>query len=139
MKYTEKYQLTQWEQRDRIQREPFNSDNVKIEAALAQKGNCQLFVTSYTGSGGFGAGTPTRVTFPAPPEIAVVFAVGTHRTMLFRAGQTLTGNMDTRSYYAVTMKWQGNTVSWHSTVDAASQMNTQGTTYVVAALYRMDQ
>lgn len=35
MKYTETYQLNQWEKTDRIQMEDFNSDNARVEAALA--------------------------------------------------------------------------------------------------------
>lgn len=35
MNYTQNYQLNQWEQSDRVLMEDFNSDNQKIEAALA--------------------------------------------------------------------------------------------------------
>lgn len=37
MNKTEKYQLNQWELTDRIQMEDFNSDNAKIDAALAEQ------------------------------------------------------------------------------------------------------
>lgn len=139
MQHTEKFQLSQWEQWDRIQREPFNSDNVKIEAALAQRGNCQLYTASYAGSGGFGAGSPTRLTFPAPPDFVVVYTARNFRAMFFKAGQTSACNMDSRSNYTVTMSWQGSAVSWYSTVDAAAQMNSASETYSVAALYRLDK
>ena len=36
MKKTKKYQLSQWEKSDRIVMEDFNSDNAKVEAALAR-------------------------------------------------------------------------------------------------------
>lgn len=36
MQQTERYQLNQWEQTDRILMEDFNNDNAKIEAALIQ-------------------------------------------------------------------------------------------------------
>lgn len=156
MKHTQKYQLTQWEKQDRIQMEAFNSDNAKLEAALAAassalsaetaartaalalKGNCQLFVTSYTGNGKYG-GTPVQVTFPAPPDFAVVYAAQTFRVMFFKAGQTVACNMDNRSNYNVAMSWQGNTVYWTGGLDAAAQMNSTGETYTVAAFYRMDK
>lgn len=156
MKHTQKYQLTQWEKQDRIQMEAFNSDNAKLEAALAAassalsaetaartaalalKGNCQLFVTSYTGTGKFGGGTPVQVTFPAPPDFVVVYAAQYFRVMFFRAGQATACNMDTRSNYTVSLRWQGNTVSWASSIDANAQLNSSGETYTVAAFYRMD-
>ena len=49
--YTENYQLCQWEATDAVQRLEFNADNAKIDAALAQKGNCQFYAATYTGSG----------------------------------------------------------------------------------------
>lgn len=39
MEHTEYYQLSLWEQDDRIQMEDFNADNAKIDAAIAEKAN----------------------------------------------------------------------------------------------------
>ena len=36
MKYTEHYQLNQWDAADRVLREDFNRDNAKVDAALAK-------------------------------------------------------------------------------------------------------
>lgn len=48
MNHTTNYQLSLWEQDDRIMREDFNDNNRKIDAALAEK----PYVTgSYTGDG----------------------------------------------------------------------------------------
>ena len=72
MNQTQNYQLSQWESTDRILMSDFNSDNAKLDAALkshdaaltaleaentalqtalAGKGNCQIYTTSYTGTG----------------------------------------------------------------------------------------
>ena len=49
MEHTEYYQLSLWEQDDRIQMEDFNADNQKIDAALAAKSRVACGV--YTGDG----------------------------------------------------------------------------------------
>ncbi len=36
MKYTEHYQLNQWDAADRVLREDFNRDNAAVDAALAK-------------------------------------------------------------------------------------------------------
>lgn len=156
MKHTQKYQLTQWEKQDRIQMEAFNSDNAKLEAALAAassalsaetaartaalalKGNCQLFVTSYAGNGKYG-GTPVKVTFPAPPDFAVVYSTPSFQVMFFKAGQTFAASSDGTYNYTVSMAWNGNTVSWTNGNGANAQLNAVGETYTVAAFYRMDK
>ena len=58
MQQTANYQLNQWDGEDRIMRVDFNSDNAKIEAALADHaaalsrlGNCKIEYGSYTGTG----------------------------------------------------------------------------------------
>ena len=51
MEQTSKYGLSQWDAADRILREDFNADNAKIEAALANAGNCKVATGSYVGTG----------------------------------------------------------------------------------------
>ena len=53
MQQTSHFQLSQWEGEDRILRENFNSDNAKVDAALADHaaalagcGNCRLWATT---------------------------------------------------------------------------------------------
>lgn len=46
--HTPNYQLSQWERSDRIQMEDFNSDNAKIDAALAELQANQLRITTGT-------------------------------------------------------------------------------------------
>ena len=71
---TANYGLSQWEATDRILMEDFNKDNGKIDTALkenadniaaletavAGKGNCQFSYGTYTGSGTYGTGHPTK-------------------------------------------------------------------------------
>lgn len=160
MKHTEKYQLTQWESQDRIQMEAFNSDNAKIEAALAAetaarnaavsaeaaartaalalKGNCQIFSTSYTGTGGFGANTPNSLTFPAPPELVVVYNTITYAVMFFQKNQDNATAQVGSQYHSSIMTWTGNTVKWYCTFNADAQMNASKRKYAVVAFYAAD-
>lgn len=78
MNYTQNCRLNQWEAADKVQRTDFNADNAKIDAALAaqaqtltaqgvelaRKGNCQVSMYTYTGTGTYGADAPTVITFP---------------------------------------------------------------------------
>ena len=75
--HTPHYNLSQWERDDRILMEDFNEDNTKIDtalagleetaaehaAALARRGNCQVYTTTYTGNGG----SSKSLYFPGKP------------------------------------------------------------------------
>ena len=96
--YTEHYDLCQWEATDQVQRTEFNADNAKIDAALdalagqvaekadgddlaalsetvaghtaalALRGNCQIYTTTYTGTG-----TVSRTfSFPKQPLLVII-------------------------------------------------------------------
>ena len=76
MNKTANFQLTQWEKTDRIMMEDFNRDNAAIDAALksnadkaaalqtalASCGNCQIGISTYTGTGTRGEEYPTVIT-----------------------------------------------------------------------------
>lgn len=83
MGQTTNYQFSWWDGTDRILMEDFNADNAKVDAALkaeaearqaagaaeaaaraARTGNCQIYTTSYVGTGKWGTGGPNSVTFP---------------------------------------------------------------------------
>ena len=85
---TTNYGLNQWEATDQVLRTDFNADNAKIDAALkgladkdtelgealtsqatelSKRGNCQLYYTSYVGTGT----GKTQLTFPAKPLSSV--------------------------------------------------------------------
>ena len=83
MNKTANFQLTQWEKTDRILMEEFNSDNEKIDTALkanadgvaalqtalASCGNCQIGISTYTGTGTRGEEYPCLLyTSPSPRD-----------------------------------------------------------------------
>ena len=90
--------LSRWAGTDRILMEEFNSDNEKIDAALkgnadgvaalqtalAGAGNCEIGMSSYTGTGKSGDSDPTTVTFPKMP--AGFFLCGAEAYLVVRGG-----------------------------------------------------
>ena len=71
MKQTSHFQLNQYEASDRILHGDFNSDNQKIDAALAAAGNCRAAAGSYTGTGTYGQNNPCSLTFDFQPPAGV--------------------------------------------------------------------
>lgn len=73
MEHTEYYQLSLWEQDDRILREDFNQDNAKIDAALAALQASQ----SKTLTGTFAATGQNNVTIDYPigmrPKVVIAY------------------------------------------------------------------
>ena len=151
--YTQNYHLSQWEPGDKVLRTDFNADNAKIDGAikaetdartaavaslagqLGQKGNCQLYVSTYRGTGTFGEAHPTKHTFPGKP-VFVIIGRGEQMLMAFQGQSyglyskgTNTGNTPT--------SWTGNTMSWYSS-SAAFQFNTDNMTYNIMALIAAD-
>lgn len=144
MENTQYYQLSLWNQDDRILMDTFNGNNAKLDAALqaaaeareglaetvAQRGNCQVQFQTYTGTG---SGS-NSFTFPHKPLLIVVFG----GNMFFSAVQG--------AYYAISrsggsgsglsqVTWSGNSVSWASTMqDMAYQCNQSGYTYNMVVL-----
>ena len=152
MNQTANYQLSQWEASDRILMSDFNSDNSKIDAALkahdddiaaletavAGKGNCQLYYTTYVGTGQVGASAPNSLTFPAQPLLVTILQPdGTGiRCQPGSTGATFYWGDET---FSVILNWSGNTLSWYSTgINPVYQQNLQGVTYHVYALFLAD-
>ena len=76
MKQTTNYQLPSWDSEDRILRTDFNTLTEKVDTALAehdlqlaQKGDCQFYYVSYTGTGERG---PITFQFPKRPLFVVI-------------------------------------------------------------------
>lgn len=81
MYYTENYQLSQWRMADRIRMEDFNDMTAKLDvalteertvrkrtddtltAAVAARGNCQIYAATYVGTGQCGPDHPNRLPF----------------------------------------------------------------------------
>ena len=148
MNQTQNYQLSQWESTDRILMSDFNSDNAKLDAALAELAsqvsdkadqsaldtlsstrNCRVYTTTYTGTG-TGANT---FTFPSKPLAVMVMGNGIWLCVL--QGQTIgqSRNGRTSSDY-VDVTWSGNSVTWTVENDTALQCNSKGTKYTLVAL-----
>ena len=145
MQQTEHYQLSLWNQDDRILMETFNGNNEKLDAALhettqqltestaqlsaavAKCGNCQVQFQTYTGKG---SGS-NSFTFAHKPLLVVFgddaffFAVQGQRYATSRAGGT---GSDLAS-----VSWSGNRVAWTAST-AMYQCNTSGKTYSMVVL-----
>lgn len=101
--------------------------------ALAGKGNCILYTTTYTGNGKSGAANKVTLTFPHRPGLVVVTYL--NLSMLMVQGSPSTAIHTGKLAINNALTWSGNSVSWYCT-DATTQdmMNTNGVTYRVVAL-----
>ena len=156
--YTENYGLCQREATDQVLREEFNQDHVKIDEtlkALADKdlalesamttvaaaaGNCQMELITYTGTGTYGTGKGTKITFSHIPDIsfivgdlALVTGQGGNKTPLLVA-QDKTYNESFVDDTNVT--WNDAQLSLVNGVDARYQMNSKSKLYWVLGLKR---
>ena len=161
---TSNYQLNQWERSDKIQMEDFNADNAKIDAALSGKaeasaveglsqtvaalsqtvsghtsalsgkGNCRLYVTSYTGTGGYGSSRPNTLSFPQRPAVVFVAGSSGHHAMFTRNMSYSHTTSSMGENWSLTVSWSGNTLQWYTTNVAAGQLNNSDQTYTVIAL-----
>ena len=153
MNKTPNYDLTQWEQSDRILMTDFNADNAKLDAILASQqaaltaqgaaiakcGNCQLYFTTYTGTGTYGTGSPSSLTFPGQPCFILIQSPEGSYLIALRGAAVYQGLMSgTNSYFPGRLTWSGNTVSWNGDY-AHSQMNTKDAVYRVLALLAADE
>ena len=124
----------------------FNSDNAKLDealkshddalaaltAAVAGKGNCQIYTTTYTGTGGSDASGACSLTFPKPPLLVVVAGEDCFGVCL---GQGRMSAVFMMSTVFCTTNWSadGKTVSWYRN-NASDQMNAGGQLYRVTAV-----
>jgi len=102
-------------------------------STLSKKGNCQLCVKTYVGTGAYGNSTPTTVTFPGKPWF-VVFATSEGWWVPAVQGVTVLQHFGASSPSSLTGKWSGNSVSLISQRNAVVQMNEANTTYTVIGL-----
>jgi len=150
--YTENYGLCQWEATDQVLRTDFNEDNTKIDAALkglseqntaleasvaaavAAAGNCEMELITYTGTGNYGEGKPTKVTFSSVPD---VFLVAGDQSLYFGRGGGTNGIIASEDFINdVTCSWSGNQLSMINYVAARYQMNSRAQAYWVMGLKR---
>ena len=137
MKQTENYQLNQWEASDRILREDFNNDNLKLENALEDlKTLCssQIYLLPYTGTGEAG---PITHTFPHRPVFICVMASGTF-VCGTRGVATLYGHTSINTYVPTDVSWGDNSVTIGSADWPANYcLNIANVNYRILALLDM--
>lgn len=92
---------------------------------ISEMGYAKIEKGTYVGTGKYGKNNPNTLTFNFKPALVMIFGIG------------LTDNLEplclvqgiTESYYGnstgtdVHMTWQGNSVTWYTTYNAASQRN----------------
>ena len=139
---TANYGLSQWDPTDRILMEDFNTDNSKIDAALvnlaaqaAGFGNCQIYRTTYTGTGTAGENNPNTLSFPNIPVLVMI--AGSGAIGFTGSGITYMICIQAGSSDFCYADWEegGKTVSWYKLNGSGSeQLNANGQTYQVTAL-----
>ena len=148
--YTTNYQLNQWEPTDQVQRTDFNADNAKIDAALktnadaiaaetaartaavALCGNCQIYTTSYVGTGTYGLEHRRSITCPKEPIVVIIQCMTSNAIVAIRPFTAANGIGPTGTKIP-SVQWVGNTFSWYAS-DATSHMNIYNVTYQFIAL-----
>lgn len=100
-------------------------------AAFAPK----IATGSYKGTGKYGSGNKTTITFDFVPQLVVV--VGNNNVMWLVNGQTgapTTAESGNMAHYSAVVSWSGNAVSWYFAESGALHMNISGTTYKYVAI-----
>lgn len=160
MEQTTNYQLSQWDEKDRILREDFNADNAKTEQALAEQaeaqsqmaavlakyGNCKIVYGSYIGTGTCGSGNPNKLTFDHKPLL--VFVQGRNNSSetadyylrLVRESVWSIGTIDNYCW-SQKVTWGDTSVEWYgaSSTVGTSQFNEKSTVYYYVALLAADE
>ena len=138
MNYTENYQLNQWDAGDRVLREDFNSDNEKIDAAMAAiaaaAGNCRVKSGTYVGTGTYNnSSTNVKLNLGVQPVLLLLTGNG-HAAIIVGGGNGLAFDSSTTTR-GLSVTWGDNgVVSWISTGNTALQLNYQ-MTYTYYAFY----
>ena len=134
---TANYQLNQWAKPDRIMMDDFNADNQKLDAALkanadtiaehgvklTQLGNCEIYFSSYTGSGT----TSRSLIFPRKPLLVCIFGAKGHYCLAVQGIVDATLWLYGSGSYTPTCTWSGNSLTLTSSTDtgAANGANEQ--------------
>ena len=134
MNYTTNYDLPQWEAGDRVKRADMNGAMAAIDAALGALGGGDYTFETYTyvGTGTYGQGNETTLTFSAQPAAFFVIGGGTlvagFRWDLMSFHTTTTTISSTQPPHT----WTGSTLTFYST-NPDLQANARVTTYRVIA------
>lgn len=144
MNQTTNYQLSQWDGEDRILRENFNADNVKIDAALAalvagetaetqarttavSRLNGRFYTSSFKGDGSSSGNR--SIFFPRKPLFVVFAGEGEHLLSLPTNTYGLYVGHNSSSVSVAICSLSGSTFSWRK-----DYCNRAGITYQVFAI-----
>ena len=133
---TTNFGLNQWTAEDKVIRTEFNEDNVKIDAALAAKGNCCIVTGSYVGTGTYKQYGPNSLSFEGKP--LVLFVQGSPLQFITLYGRTQVGILGGYTASPLSVTWDENTITWQHGDSANLQLNQEGVTYHYVALLATD-
>lgn len=108
-----------------------------INAALALRGNCQIYCGTYKGSGKGTQAEPRTLTFPYQPR-AVFISSDNVQAWLFPGTSGLFLRGGTTLHPSLYMTWSGNSVSFYTMEGDTSSMDNPNVTYSIIALMKMD-
>ena len=151
--------LNQWAAEDPVLREDFNSDNTKIDTALASMstqlagilanaGNCRIGTGSYVGTGGTGKNAKNTLIFDRKPLYILIYDPYTGGIMSIVCDAVAPSGSDTLAHFRFydsnfgrnIINWSGSTLTWYceyggnalsgtSTVYGVNQANDSGKPY----------
>ncbi len=152
---TANFQLNQWARTDGVCMDDFNSDNAKIDAAIA--GRARVQSGSYVGTGTAGADHKNSITFAFAPKLVMIYRADGYGGTI-RKGEEyacFASNLKVRycsygnssyvsgdtEYFAQCVSWSadGKTLYWYYDISGCTglqdrQYNTSGTTYYWIAI-----
>ena len=137
--YTTNYQLPIWAASDSFLRTEFNDANQKIDAAIAQCGNCHMVTGSYVGTGVRSVSLDFADSLGAAPKLLIVRAAGDDsggQGLILMPGMTRTFYTlahSMNSSYFLDLIWTATGVSW-SGDSAHAALCENGVTYFYLAL-----
>ena len=142
--YTTNYQLNQWEPTDAVQRVEFNADNAKIDAALAEheaalavRGNCQVYLYPYIGTGESG---PVTFTFPHTPIFFTIQSNNETWVCGIRGSNKIYGRQSANSYLFTPLSWGEKSITLgNSDWNGFYCCNAAGAEYFLMALLDMNE
>ena len=161
LKRTTNYSLPTWEKSDFIKMDDFNDLTHKLDSALKAESdargeadgtaseritaiaqalgtggqNCRIAYGTYTGSGGYGSGSPNSLTFDFTPLLVVVGNIeGTNYvawpTVMIR-GADSHGDSDQQRIY---ITWNDRSISWYNPDHPSYQNNVNRRQYNYVAI-----
>lgn len=108
----------------------------ELTAALALKGNCQVEVQTYTGTGGFGSAYYNQLTFSHKPLLVFISGAGVAFTSPAAGSLWVLVSNNVDSCPGVWSE-DGKTYMWYGD-RSPEQMNQSNCTYTVVSLYAAD-